>query len=214
MPRPNSAFDKAPTDNGGSQAPPPPRPPPVDTDAAVAEAALRRASQTFAHPPHHLHSHQHHNGGGGGEAGAAAGAAASSEDGSDSPSSPLSARAASLRDCFECGVPSKLALSIVVLGASGDLARKKTYPALFALYAKGFAPQHVQVVGYARSPLTDEALREQIRPHLKGAPAAKVEAFLKLCTYVHGDVREPFLLFVMTSREMCAVKPPHLDCWR
>lgn len=28
-------------------------------------------------------------------------------------------------------------LSIIVLGASGDLAKKKTYPALFDLYAVG-----------------------------------------------------------------------------
>ena len=29
-------------------------------------------------------------------------------------------------------------LSIVVLGASGDLAKKKTFPALFNLYRQGF----------------------------------------------------------------------------
>ena len=28
-------------------------------------------------------------------------------------------------------------LSIIVLGASGDLAKKKTYPSLFALYCHG-----------------------------------------------------------------------------
>jgi glucose-6-phosphate 1-dehydrogenase len=44
-------------------------------------------------------------------------------------------------------VPAHLALSICVLGASGDLARKKTYPALFALYAKGFLPHDLQVGG-------------------------------------------------------------------
>jgi len=42
-------------------------------------------------------------------------------------------------------VPPQLALSICVLGASGDLARKKTYPALFALYSKGFLPNNLQV---------------------------------------------------------------------
>jgi glucose-6-phosphate 1-dehydrogenase len=40
---------------------------------------------------------------------------------------------------------------IIVLGASGDLAKKKTFPALFALYAQGFLPEEVHVVGYARS---------------------------------------------------------------
>lgn len=29
------------------------------------------------------------------------------------------------------------ALSMVVLGASGDLAKKKTFPAIFTLYARG-----------------------------------------------------------------------------
>lgn len=31
-------------------------------------------------------------------------------------------------------------LSIIVLGASGDLAKKKTYPALFDLFAHGYLP--------------------------------------------------------------------------
>lgn len=33
------------------------------------------------------------------------------------------------------------ALSIVVVGASGDLAKKKIYPALFALFYEGMLPQ-------------------------------------------------------------------------
>jgi hypothetical protein len=45
---------------------------------------------------------------------------------------------ASERDCFECCDTNKLALSIVVLGASGDLAKKKTYPALFALFEQEY----------------------------------------------------------------------------
>jgi hypothetical protein len=33
-------------------------------------------------------------------------------------------------------------LSIIVLGASGDLAKKKTFPALFNLFRQGFLPSH------------------------------------------------------------------------
>lgn len=40
---------------------------------------------------------------------------------------------------------------IVVLGASGDLAKKKTFPALFALYSQGYLPSDVHIVGYART---------------------------------------------------------------
>jgi hypothetical protein len=43
----------------------------------------------------------------------------------------------SLRDTFDGKIPNDITLSIVVMGASGDLAKKKTYPALFALYSKG-----------------------------------------------------------------------------
>jgi Glucose-6-phosphate dehydrogenase, NAD binding domain len=44
---------------------------------------------------------------------------------------------ASLRDDWNCKIPPNLTLSIVVLGASGDLAKKKTFPALFALFKQG-----------------------------------------------------------------------------
>jgi glucose-6-phosphate 1-dehydrogenase len=40
---------------------------------------------------------------------------------------------------------------VVVLGASGDLAQKKTFPALFALFQQGFLPKGVHIVGYART---------------------------------------------------------------
>lgn len=46
-------------------------------------------------------------------------------------------RTASTRDLFDAKVPSDICISIVVLGASGDLAKKKTFPALFALFNKG-----------------------------------------------------------------------------
>ncbi|KAH8830904.1 glucose-6-phosphate 1-dehydrogenase [Flagelloscypha sp. PMI_526] len=36
---------------------------------------------------------------------------------------------------------------IIVLGASGDLAKKKTLPALFGLFRQGFLPRDVKIVG-------------------------------------------------------------------
>lgn len=38
-------------------------------------------------------------------------------------------------------------LSVVVLGASGDLAKKKIFPALFALFYEGLLPPNVQFYG-------------------------------------------------------------------
>lgn len=47
---------------------------------------------------------------------------------------PMSAAVKDERRCF---IANKLVLSVVVLGASGDLAKKKTFPALFTLFRKG-----------------------------------------------------------------------------
>jgi hypothetical protein len=54
-------------------------------------------------------------------------------------SSPLRDRrvSASTRDDVRPGVPCDLTLTVAVLGASGDLAKKKTFPALFTLFHKG-----------------------------------------------------------------------------
>ncbi|KAJ1696580.1 hypothetical protein LUZ63_005092 [Rhynchospora breviuscula] len=91
-------------------------------------------------------------------------------------------------------------LSIVVLGASGDLAKKKTFPALFNLFRQGFLQSNeVHIFGYARTKLSDDDLRERIRGYLiKGALPENLEIlsdFLKLIKYVSGgyDSAEGFL---------------------
>jgi len=58
-------------------------------------------------------------------------------------------------------------LVVVVVGASGDLAKKKTYPALLSLYDDNLLPNDTVVWGYARSAMTHEELRDRIRPFLQ-----------------------------------------------
>ncbi|CAH2351365.1 glucose-6-phosphate 1-dehydrogenase [[Candida] railenensis] len=88
--------------------------------------------------------------------------------------------------------------SIVVFGASGDLAKKKTFPALFGLYREGQLPATVKIIGYARSKLSDEEFKKRISEHFKlrnkDADASKVEEFLKLCSYHQGayDTKEGY----------------------
>lgn len=48
---------------------------------------------------------------------------------------------------------------VIVLGASGDLAKKKTFPALFALFTQGLLPKDVHIVGYARTSEYDDVHR-------------------------------------------------------
>lgn len=98
-------------------------------------------------------------------------------------------------------VPETGCLSIIVLGASGDLAKKKTFPALFHLYRQGFIQsQDVHIFGYARTKISDDDLRDRIRGYLtpcKGCERTHEEdvgQFLQLIKYVSGayDTEEGF----------------------
>ena len=83
-------------------------------------------------------------------------------------------------------------LSIVVVGASGDLARKKVFPALFALYCQGYLPERFVVAGFSRTDMTHEVFRERIAAYLtcRYAPGESCEdrmsAFLSRCFYQPG----------------------------
>ncbi|KAJ6754365.1 GLUCOSE-6-PHOSPHATE 1-DEHYDROGENASE G6PD [Salix purpurea] len=78
-------------------------------------------------------------------------------------------------------------LSIIVLGASGDLAKKKTFPALYHLYRQGFLDSNeVHIFGYARTKISDDDLRDRIRGYL-GKDAEHVSKFLQLIKYVSGS---------------------------
>lgn len=85
------------------------------------------------------------------------------------------------------------ALTMVVLGASGDLAKKKTFPAIFSLYYHGLLPENFVLIGFSRRPMTDADFRQLILATLScrvidGAKCAeKMEEFLPRCFYHRGD---------------------------
>ncbi|ELR16838.1 glucose6-phosphate dehydrogenase, C-terminal domain containing protein [Acanthamoeba castellanii str. Neff] len=84
-------------------------------------------------------------------------------------------------------IDEKSALTIIVLGASGDLAKKKTYPVLFSLYLHGLLPPNAIIYGFARSKLDDADFKKQISRHFKKAPEEKVNGFLDRCYYFSGQ---------------------------
>jgi len=100
-------------------------------------------------------------------------------------------------------------LSIVVVGASGDLARKKIFPALFSLYCQNYLPERFQVFGFARSGMDDAEFRQRITEHLtcRYAPgescAERMDEFLARCHYLAGryDSTDSFLDLFMLMRE-------------
>lgn len=89
------------------------------------------------------------------------------------------------------------ALSVAVVGASGDLALKKIYPALFALYCQDLLPEHFHIAGYARSSLSAGNFRDKVMQHLtcRYTPgdrcAEHMAHFLQHCTYVQGHYDDP-----------------------
>lgn len=81
-------------------------------------------------------------------------------------------------------------VSIVIFGASGDLAKKKTFPALFGLFRQGQLPSSVKIIGYARSKLSQQEFKDRVEPNFKlkdDKDKEKVLQFLDLCTYISGQ---------------------------
>ncbi|WVQ68341.1 glucose-6-phosphate dehydrogenase [Kwoniella botswanensis] len=75
---------------------------------------------------------------------------------------------------------------VVVLGASGDLAKKKTFPALFALFAQGLLPKDVHIVGYARTKMDEQEFYKRETQYIKG-DESKIEEFKKISSYISGQ---------------------------
>ncbi|KAH9045586.1 glucose-6-P dehydrogenase [Lactarius pseudohatsudake] len=82
---------------------------------------------------------------------------------------------------------------IIVFGASGDLAKKKTFPALFGLYRDGFLPNGVKIVGYARTKMDEAEFHKRSTSYIKDpdqSQASKIEEFKKLSSYVSGGYED------------------------
>eukprot|EP00808_Paulinella_micropora_P001123 g40784.t1 len=84
-------------------------------------------------------------------------------------------------------------ITIVVVGASGDLAKKKTFPALFSLFYHGLLPPHFQIVGFARRDMGNQEFRDMITGSLTCRVidgercARKMEQFIPYCFYIPGQ---------------------------
>jgi glucose-6-phosphate 1-dehydrogenase len=83
--------------------------------------------------------------------------------------------------------------TIVIFGASGDLTRRKLVPALASLYCKGRLGPDVQIVGMARSQMTDQEFRDALDKGLDDSDQfhpgdAEWQEFSQRIHYCCGDV--------------------------
>lgn len=72
--------------------------------------------------------------------------------------------------------------TLVIFGATGDLAKRKLFSALFSLFAQGVLPKKFKIVGFARSELSDKDFQEFALRSSKSTEAA----FVKNATYQSG----------------------------
>jgi glucose-6-phosphate 1-dehydrogenase len=83
------------------------------------------------------------------------------------------------------GVPDPCVL--VIFGASGDLTKRKLFPALYALAVRHMLPERFAVLGSARTDLDDDAFREQmaeaVREHARDEFRQDVWDELASCTH-------------------------------
>jgi glucose-6-phosphate 1-dehydrogenase len=87
--------------------------------------------------------------------------------------------------------------TLILFGATGDLAQRMLYPSLYNLDCDGLLPAEFQVIGCARSQLTREAFQAQVHEALRPIElysTARAEAFLNKIDYcrVSADQTDDF----------------------
>jgi len=86
--------------------------------------------------------------------------------------------------------------SFVLFGATGDLAHRKVFPALYQLWRANLLPVGMRFVAVARRPYDDAAFREEVRASIETHARVKPmhadawASFAERLTYVAGDFND------------------------
>jgi len=101
--------------------------------------------------------------------------------------------------------------ALILFGATGDLAHKKIYPALYAMSNKD--PVGVPVIGVASSGWSTPQLHARIADSLTNAgvavESAALQRLLARVTYVSGDYRDPATFAAIRAALNGASRPAH-----
>ena len=81
---------------------------------------------------------------------------------------------------------------MVIFGASGDLANRKLLPAIYRLSQQRLLPPNFVILGYARSPLSDDEMRQRARTSMLANPevefqSADWDGFAARLFYISGE---------------------------
>lgn len=82
---------------------------------------------------------------------------------------------------------------IMLFGATGDLANRKLYPAIFQLYKKGSLQKHFALIGTGRHPWSNQNLRNAVAKSVKPLADSdnQVNSFTSHFYYQRHDVTNP-----------------------
>ena len=83
---------------------------------------------------------------------------------------------------------------LTIFGGTGDLAKRKILPGLFRRHLSGQMPHEAQIIGAARSELSDEEYRDIVRAAISEFGAIDhsdndVDEFLSRVSYLHVDAK-------------------------
>ncbi len=81
--------------------------------------------------------------------------------------------------------------TIVIFGASGDLAGRKLLPALYHLDRRGLLHEKSRIVGCARTPMSDESFRNMLKEKWFAGAGPDLDRFLSKVCYRSGDYGDP-----------------------
>ena len=76
------------------------------------------------------------------------------------------------------------ATTIVLFGATGDLAKRYLLPSLYDLYSRNMLPEQFHIVAFARKDFCEETFRQYVIDEVKISD----QEFLKHIRYVQGDM--------------------------
>jgi len=90
--------------------------------------------------------------------------------------------------CDETAAPPT---TMIVFGASGDLAKRKLFASLFQLSNRGLLSEHFYLLGAGRKKFSDQTFRQSAQQAIQegsgNLPSKEIETFISKLYYVSGD---------------------------
>src|SRR3989338_10255156 len=77
--------------------------------------------------------------------------------------------------------------ALVIVGATGDLSRKRIFPALFKLFKTNLLPKYFKIIATARTPHLDNDFRQIVKEMLEIKDQKDWQNFAPKITYISAD---------------------------